>query len=336
MVNPNSKRPAPGNLLASPPQRNASIAKIGLHNPKAEKKTSSGNVMITTEVKKWLDSLSAPLSPSELENWIISKNRSAASLLTPGRILMPKMGNYLEEALQRYPNDPEVLQAAILSGYNPSAKDQMLETLKRVAPDHYTTVMLDALRSAQAEDAPGVLDILRRANGNAAQDIDFSGYKSMIRDLYIYSGRDEVASAAWGEFGMNNLALISHITQLKNQASEFVDNPAIQAGVVSLLQDLGAARDAPLEVITYALMNERTLSKELGKNQQQASFNLGIPHFEYQGELDFETGRNQILMDFYVNISRKLPSSDRGQLELFFAEVQNQGVSGAIFKFSKK
>ncbi len=338
MVKSDSKNVDSKKLLSSPHRNhlpNSIIPTNKLLDSKPQKTTGAGNVMMSNEVKKWLDALCEPLTSSEVERWIASKNRSAASLLTPGRMLMPKMGNYLEEALERYPNDPEVLQAAILSGFTPAGRDQMLETLKRVAPDQYKTLMLDALSSAKAKDAPALLDILHKTNKNEALEINFSGYKSMISDLLIYSGRDEVASAAWAEFGMDNLSLISNLSHLRELASGFDGNLSVQAGVVGLLQDLGAAHDVPLEVITYALMNERTLSNGFGSKPQEASLNLGIPHLEYQSELDSEIERNQTLMDFYVNLGQNLPAEEPERLALFFAEVQRRGVSSAIFNINQ-
>ncbi|MES2440550.1 MAG: hypothetical protein V4584_15900 [Verrucomicrobiota bacterium] len=74
------------------------------------------------------------LTPQEIENYLRTRNRSAESLLTAFRMSQDKA--FLTEALEKFPNNPQVLFTALQLSEDPAKRLSLLESLKRADPDN--------------------------------------------------------------------------------------------------------------------------------------------------------------------------------------------------------
>jgi len=130
------------------------------------------------------------LTVAQLESYLMDHGRNAASLLAAYRTTGDQ--TLLAEAMQKYPNDPQVALAAA-QGKNASAEDrrQWLETFKQSAPDNalpnYLSA-LDCLKSGQTDQAVQEL-------AAAASKQQFDDYSSQIvrgnEQAYLAAGYSE-------------------------------------------------------------------------------------------------------------------------------------------------
>jgi len=106
------------------------------------------------------------LTIEQVESYLKANRRNAASLLAAYRTT----GNpaLLEEAMQKYPNDPQVdFEAVFKKDASPEQRRQWLDAFKQSAPDNALVNYLSALDYAKADQTDQAVQELIAADGKA-------------------------------------------------------------------------------------------------------------------------------------------------------------------------
>ena len=82
------------------------------------------------------------LTPEQVESYLAANQRSAGTLLAAFQATGDK--RWLQEAKEKYPNDPVVAFMALSKSNTPEERRQWLDTLKRIAPDNALADYLSA------------------------------------------------------------------------------------------------------------------------------------------------------------------------------------------------
>ena len=149
--NPESaERPAPARPRLPAPRLSARI-------PQME---SEPDVRSTNLLARLLKGEERPkLTSEQVESYLAANRRSAGSLLGAFQATGDK--RWLQEAWEKYPNDPSVAFTALSRSDSPEERRQCLDALKRAAPDNALAEYLSAndyLNAGRADDAVGELE----------------------------------------------------------------------------------------------------------------------------------------------------------------------------------
>jgi tetratricopeptide (TPR) repeat protein len=113
---------------------------------------------------RWIKGEEPPkLTPEQVESYLAANRRRAETLLAAFQASGDK--RWLQEAKEKYPNDPAVVFMALAKSDTPEERRQWLDTLKRVAPDNALANYLSAndyLKAGRTDDA---VKELQAANG---------------------------------------------------------------------------------------------------------------------------------------------------------------------------
>ncbi len=158
------------------------------------------------------------LSPGQVESYLKENRRSAASLLAAYRATGDP--TLLQEAMQKYPDDPQVAFAAVQrKDASPEERRQWLETLKKSSPEN----ALGNYLSAQDYFKAGQTD-------QAAQELIVASGKQQFQDFslgFIQDSEDAFRAAGYSEAEAKVIASISlwlpQLAQLKQLNQNMVD-----------------------------------------------------------------------------------------------------------------
>ncbi len=115
------------------------------------------------------------LTPQQIEDYL-KTGRSAASLLAVFRANSDPA--FLEEALQKYPDDPQVNFAALYGrSQTPSQRREQLEAFKKSAPDNALPNYLKAMDLIKSGENNGAVEELK----SAAVKSEFTDYSMIFR-----------------------------------------------------------------------------------------------------------------------------------------------------------
>ena len=186
------------------------------------------------------------VSSEQLAHFVEQSRRSAASLLAAFHISGDKA--FLQEALEKYPSDPQVNLAALAtSGSSPEQRRQWLETFKQSAPDNMLANYLAAseyFKSGQTEEA--LRELLAASGKSNFQDYWLDRTMS-AEEAYLAAGLSKAEATAAGismrvpEF--RELRQLTHsLTDLVGSYRQAGDETSVQA-VVQMGLHLGQSLD---------------------------------------------------------------------------------------------
>ncbi len=172
------------------------------------------------------------LTPEQVESYLSSNQRSAEALLAAFQTTGDK--RWLQEAKEKYPNDPVVAFMASSKSDTPEERRQWLDTLKRIAPDN---ALADYL-SANAYFKAGRTD-------DAVRELEAAYLKPALQDYWVervQNAEEAFRSAGYSAaeakaLGCSSL-LLPQIAQFKQLAQSGIDLAAAyrQAGDESSAQ----------------------------------------------------------------------------------------------------
>jgi len=158
------------------------------------------------------------LSPEQVESYLKENRHSAASLLAAFRATGDPA--LLQEAMQKYPDDPQVAFAAIhKKDSNPEERRQWLETFKRSSPDNALANYLSALDHFNSRQTDQAVEELIAASGKQGfQDFSLA---------FVQDSEDAFRAAGYSEAEAKVIASISlwlpQLAELKQLNQNLVD-----------------------------------------------------------------------------------------------------------------
>jgi RNA polymerase sigma factor (sigma-70 family) len=175
-------------------------------------------ILPSTNLYALLTNKTATLAAAQIEPYLKMNHRSAASLLAAFRTTGDTA--LLEEAMQRFPRDPQVgFEAALRKEASPAEKRQWLDAFKQSAPDNALSHYLSATDYFKAGQADQAIRDLVAASGKA-QFQDYS-LDRMQNDEEAY--RTAGYSVAEARSVANLHLVLPQLVQVKDLAGSIVD-----------------------------------------------------------------------------------------------------------------
>lgn len=180
----------------------------------------------STNLLDRLKELNPRLKPEQLETYLKTHHRNAASLLAAFRTTKDQA--LLKEAMQNYPNDPEVaFEATGSSSLSPQEKRQWLDNFEKSAPDNALANYLSAvdyLKSGQNDQA---MQELTAASGKQMDDYTV-GREEDDTEAYLAAGYSFEEAKTMGSMQLE----LPQLAGVKQMALSVVNlaNTDIQSG----------------------------------------------------------------------------------------------------------
>jgi hypothetical protein len=157
------------------------------------------------------------LTAEQVESYLAANRRSAGSLLAAFQATGDK--RLLQEAKEKYPNDPSVALTALSKSDSPEERRQWLDALKRVAPDNALADYLsanDCLKAGRTDDA--------------VRELEAAYSKPKLQDYWVerlQNAEEAYRSAGYSEAEAKGAAAMSlqlpQFAQLKQLAQSVLD-----------------------------------------------------------------------------------------------------------------
>jgi hypothetical protein len=158
------------------------------------------------------------LTRDQIEAYLTANHRSAESLLAAFRALGDSA--FLQEALEKYPNDPRVNFAAVFKADAASAeRRQYLEALKQSAPENALPNYLSAMNYFKAGQNEQALQEIAAASGKQTFQDYSSDFIQAAEEAYLAAGY----SVAEAKVLASSQLLLPHLTQLRDLGLKMVD-----------------------------------------------------------------------------------------------------------------
>ncbi len=157
------------------------------------------------------------LTPEQAESYVTANRRSAGSLL--GAFQATDDKRWLQEAKERYPNDPEVAFTALLRADSPEERRQWLDAFKRTAPDNALADYLSAndyLKVGRTDDA--VRELEAAYSKPKLQDY-LAERAQAAEEAYRSAGYSEAEAKVTGMMWLE----LPHLAQVKQLTQRVVD-----------------------------------------------------------------------------------------------------------------
>jgi len=151
------------------------------------------------------------LTAEQAESYLQQTRRSAASLLAAFR--GTRDAKFLEEALQKFPNDPQVnFAAAIKKDVAPEERRQRLDAFKQSAPDNALANYLSAIDYFKSGQTAQALEDLNAVSGKPQLDDYSMEFTQSAEEGYRAAGYSEPESKM---IAMTSL-LMPHLAQMRD------------------------------------------------------------------------------------------------------------------------
>ncbi|HTA30535.1 MAG TPA: hypothetical protein VK731_08610 [Candidatus Cybelea sp.] len=219
------------------------------------------------------------LTHEQIEAYLKANGRNAANLLAAFRTSGDPA--LLQEAMQKYPADPQVAFEAVLDkDLSPEEQRQWLNTFEKSAPDNAVANYLSALNYFNSGQIDQGVQELSAASGKQFNDYTLSRYQD-DEEAYLaagYSQADAEAIASMQE-------TVPQLAQLKQLGRDTVDlaNAYNQAGdtasaqaVLQMAANLGRSYANPT-------IGEPVISQLVGMAIETIAFNAMDPNSPYGG-----------------------------------------------------
>ncbi len=271
--------PAPTPQLEAPqPKRSAS-----LRLPAPQMREHTGGKEAAEADKKaqlltWLEEGNTnQLSAEVLSQYLAANQRSAESLLAAFRTTGDK--ELLKEALEKYPDDPQVNFTALFNSDTPEERRQRLEALKKADPDNAMANFLAAQEAFKAGNTDLAVQELMAASGKTGWQDYSREFTHSAEEAYRAAGYSEAEAKAMAATGL----LLPQLQELRDLGRKVND----LAGLYQQAGDLDsalAARQIGLslgERFTEPTADNSLLKQLVGiaiQNQILASMNPASPY----------------------------------------------------------
>lgn len=150
------------------------------------------------------------LTAEQLAGYLRENQRSAESLLAVFRATEDKA--FLEEALAKFPDDPQVNFTALFRSDTPEEKQQRIEALKKAAPDNALANYLAAQEAFKSGNTDLAVKELMAASGKTGWQDYSKEFIQSAEDAYRSGGYSESEAKALASVGL----LLPHLQELKN------------------------------------------------------------------------------------------------------------------------
>ena len=127
-----------------------------------------------------------PLSEDQLQRHLQMQGRSVSSLLTALRI--SENLDYLREAYDRYPDDPDVLLELAMRSESPEERREAIDAIRKLDPDWGLPDYLLALEQAKAGDRQAAMRTFLEAGSNKFLDYSILETSEEIEQVYLDNG----------------------------------------------------------------------------------------------------------------------------------------------------
>lgn len=140
------------------------------------------------------------LSGEQAEKFLDDNHRNASSLLAAYRTTTNSV--YLEEAMQKFPDDPQVAFEAVLrKGASPEEKHRWIDALKKSDPDNPLGNYLSALEHFNSGQTDHAVEELVAASGKSRFDDYFLRSLQANEEAYRAAGYSEVETRVGAAMG---------------------------------------------------------------------------------------------------------------------------------------
>jgi RNA polymerase sigma factor (sigma-70 family) len=157
------------------------------------------------------------LTRTQVESYLQTNGRTASSLLAGYRTSRDK--ELLKEAMQKFPNDPQVAyEAAFDPDLSPAEKRQWLNTFEQSSPDNATANYLSALNYFNAGQIDQGIQELTAASGKQFQDYTLDRWRN-DEEAYLSAGYSPAESGYISTFDLT----LPQLAQVKQLGQDLVD-----------------------------------------------------------------------------------------------------------------
>jgi len=217
-MNPDlTEPPAPARLRIPAPRLTA----------RAPQTEPEPDVRSTNLLARWIKGEEMPkLTSDQIESYLAANQRSAGTLLAAFQASGDQ--RWLQEAKEKYPNDPAVTFTALSRSDTPEERRQWLDALKRVAPDNALADYLSAN------------DYLKAGRTDAAvRELEAANSKPKLQDYWVervQNAEEAYRSAGYSQTEAKAVALgslqLPQLAQFKQLAQSVIELAAAyrQAG----------------------------------------------------------------------------------------------------------
>lgn len=153
------------------------------------------------------------VSRGQIQAFLNARNRSADSLLAAFRLMGDEA--FLNEALERFPENPQVLLTKLSREGNPAAKLKILEVLKRTDPDNGLVNCLAARNLFELGRGEGAIAELRESRGKPLEDFLVSSCQT-DEEAYLSAGVTPASAKMTALYS----STAAHVIQLRNLAKD--------------------------------------------------------------------------------------------------------------------
>lgn len=204
------------------------------------------------------------LTAEQAEAFVTENNRSATSLL--GAYRTTGSPTYLQEAMQRFPDDPQVaFEAAFRKDASPEEKRGWLEALKKATPNNPLGNYLSAIDYFNAGQADLAVADLAAASGKTHFNDYYLDLRQTDEEAYRAAGYSEAEARAAAGFGapppdlpaLRQLAI--KMRDLADSYRQSGDDSSAQA-TLQIMLNLGAQLDGRSSVVSIPLMRAHGLA----------------------------------------------------------------------------
>ena len=217
-----------------------------------------------TNLYAWATNPAPKLTAAQLEPYLKANRRSAASLLAAFRTSGDPA--LLAEAMQHFPNDPQVgFEAALRKDASPEDRRQWLDAFKQSAPDNALANVLSAkdhFKAGQADQA--VQDLIATSTKPQFQDYSLDRIQE-DEEAYRASGYSAAEAKVWATAQL----LMPHLAQMRELGQSIIElsksyqqagDVASQQAALELMANLGRRLNdgAPGNMLIGQLVGIRT------------------------------------------------------------------------------
>jgi hypothetical protein len=188
------------------------------------------------------------LSEQEIESYLQSRNRNSESLVTAYHFSRDEA--YLVEAMEKFPNDPQVMFTSLRLANDPSSRLAILESFKKVDPGNGIGHCLAARALFDLGKDDEALAELLQSSGKPIEDFSMASVQ-MAEEAYVSAGFSQIEAKMLSIHSLTKPELIQLASGLVQKLKE-------QRGSLVASGDLEMAESL------------REIQGELGRNLQQS------------------------------------------------------------------
>lgn len=191
--------PGPDSVAASPAERSRAISREVNSPPPSQasrRRKDFQSLAKLFSADQW-----PKLTSQEIETYLQAQNRSADSLLAAFRCSQDKA--FLTEALEKFPNDPQVLFSALQLFKDPAKQLELLESFKRADPGNGIANCLTARTLMDlGKDEEAVAELLQ-SSGKPLEDFTAQSCQNLT-EAYLSAGFSPLEAKVGGHAGIVN------------------------------------------------------------------------------------------------------------------------------------